>query len=73
LELVHVDKAHPEMNCVDVDEAEEALGDLVTADGDAAKLFWQAHHLLDAVAPSVSNPIQRAWLLAVGFPRDDRM
>jgi hypothetical protein len=67
------DKAHRGMDRVDLDEAEDAHGGLVIAGGDAAKPLEHACHALDAVALGVSNPIQRARLLAVGFSRDDRM
>jgi hypothetical protein len=52
-----VDKAHPAMDCGDLNEAEEACGGLVVAGGDASKLLQQAHHALDAVALGVSNPV----------------
>jgi hypothetical protein len=67
------DKAHRGMDRVDLDEAEDAHGGLVIAGGDAAKPLEHACHALDAVALGVSNPTQRARLLAAGFSRDDRM
>jgi hypothetical protein len=57
----------------EADEADEAFDCLVFAGGDAAKLRRKAHHALDAVGPGVADPVQRARLLALGFPRIDRV
>jgi hypothetical protein len=61
------------MDCGELGEAEEAFGCLVVARRDAAKLFQQAHHALDAVAPSIAATVERAGRFAVRLPRDDRV
>jgi hypothetical protein len=72
LSLGRVDKAHPAMDGGKLDEAEEAFGGLVVARRDAAKLPQQTHHALDAVAPGIAAPVQRAGRFAVRLPWDDR-
>lgn len=57
----------------DLDEAGDACGGLDIAGGDAPKRRREAHHALDAVAPSVSSPVQRVRPRAVRCPRADRM
>jgi hypothetical protein len=49
-------------------EADEACGSLAIAISGAVKLRRKANHALDAFALGVARPIQRAGLLAVGFP-----
>jgi hypothetical protein len=71
--LGRVDKAHPAMDCGYLNKAEEARGGLVVAGGDASKLLEKADHALDAIALGVSRLVQRAGLLAVGSPRNDRV
>jgi hypothetical protein len=70
--LGRVDKAHPAMDCGDLEEAEEAFGCLVVARRDAAKLLQQTHHALDAISPGIAATVQRARRFAVRLPRDDR-
>jgi hypothetical protein len=69
--LGRVDKAHPAMDCGDLEEAEEAFGGLVVARRDAAKLLQQTHHALDAVAPCKAAAVQRARRFAVRLPRNN--
>jgi hypothetical protein len=70
--LGRVDKAHPPQDCGELSKAEEAGGGFVVARRDAPELLQQSHHALDAVAPGIAAPIQRARRFAVGLPRDDR-
>ena len=59
------------MDCGELHEAEEAFGGLVIAGGDAAKLFQEAHHALDAVALGIAATVQRAGRFAVRLSRDN--
>jgi hypothetical protein len=69
--LGRVDKAHPAMDCGELHEAEETFGGLVVAAGDAAKLFLEAHHALDAISPGIAATVQRAGRFAVRLPQDN--
>ncbi len=68
-----VDKAGPAVDGGEMDEGEEARGGLVVAGGDAPELLQETHHALDAIAPGIALSVEGARVLAVGFPRDDRV
>jgi hypothetical protein len=59
------------MDCGELHEAEEAFSGLVVAAGDAAKLFQEAHHALDAISPGIAATVQRAGRFAVRLSRDN--
>ena len=62
--------AQPESDGRDVDEAQEALGGLVVAGGDAAGVFERVEAALDEVAKPVEGAIHGHPLLT-GFPQGD--
>ena len=64
--------AEPETDRRDVDEAQEALGGLVVAGGDAAGVFQPVEAAFDEVAQPVEGAIHRREQLASFAHGDDR-